>query len=189
MILVQNQPNQLDSTLICTNELQKNRFNSRQFVGRSTLLSIVMMRSPELMLDRICLGLNESLSHDTAPICLDLILLRVLSIRRQMHTNSGEWVSQYCLPHLIHQQIFYDWQTEQAHVYIWNDSDSLFMVQWDLILSTFNFLCINLKIHICFKALSHLYCHIFIFSLDKYAKLFINVIWFHKIGESSQEKS
>ena len=104
-----------------------------------------------------------------------MILLRVLSIRRQMHTNCGEWVSQYCLPHLIHQQIFYDWQTEQAHVYIWNDSDSLFMVQWDLILSTFNFLCINLKIHICFKALSHLYCHIFIFSLDKYAKLFINV--------------
>ena len=59
----------LDSTLICTNELQKNRFNSRQFVGRSTLLSIVMMRSPELIFDKIGQGLNESLSHDTAPIC------------------------------------------------------------------------------------------------------------------------
>ena len=91
MILVQNQPNQLDSTLICTNELQKNRFNSRQFVGRSTLLSIVMMRSQELIFDKIGWGLNESLSHDTAPICLDLILLRVLSIR--IGKRDSTWAS------------------------------------------------------------------------------------------------
>ena len=116
LVLVQNQPNQLDSTLICTNQIQlsfvqmsyKKIDSTLQFVGRSTLLSIVMMQSPELIFDKIGQGLNESLSHDTAPICQDMILLRVLSIRRQMHTNCGEWVSQYCLPHLIHQQIFYD---------------------------------------------------------------------------------
>jgi len=88
------------------------RFNSRQFVGRSTLLSIVMMRSPELIFDKIGQGLNESLSHDTSHL-LGYDLVEGI-VNSQADAYQLWWMGQPILPPSFDSSTDLLWLTDWA---------------------------------------------------------------------------